>query len=142
MLSPCSFLTALADLYTSHNAKDFNPAVERDIREAMKHPRCVGLGEIGLDFHYDTSPRPIQRDVFRKQLAIAIELKKPLTIHSREANADTEAILKEVVPVDWRIHIHCFTDDPAFGRRLLDHFPNLYIGVTGVITFASNLDTA
>ncbi|KIY63494.1 hypothetical protein CYLTODRAFT_359896 [Cylindrobasidium torrendii FP15055 ss-10] len=125
-----------------HNASEYNASVESDIRTAMAHPACVGLGEIGLDFHYDNSPREIQKEVFRKQLALAVELKKPLTVHTREADEDTEAILKDIVPADWKIHIHCFTDLPAFGRRLLDHFPNLHIGVTGVITFATNTNTA
>ncbi|KAF9029906.1 hypothetical protein BDZ89DRAFT_1038223 [Hymenopellis radicata] len=125
-----------------HNAKDYTPAVEKNIREALAHPLNVGLGEIGLDFHYDNSPRSIQVDVFRQQLLLAISLNKPLTIHTREADSDTEAILKDLVPRDWRIHIHCFTDAPAFAQRLLDWFPNLHIGVTGVITYASNLNTA
>ncbi|KAF9257352.1 Metallo-dependent hydrolase [Marasmius fiardii PR-910] len=133
-----------------HNAKDYTDDIEREILEAMNHPRCVGWGEMGLDYHYDFSPREIQRDVFTRQLKHAVRLGKPLTIHTREADEDTERILKEIVPKDYRIHIHCFTDTPDFGQKLLDHFPNLYIGVTGklcsfslsVITFASNLNTA
>ncbi|KAL0576773.1 hypothetical protein V5O48_005215 [Marasmius crinis-equi] len=125
-----------------HNAKDYTDDVERDILEAMAHPRCVGWGEMGLDYHYDLSPREIQREVFTRQLKHAVRLGKPLTIHSREADEDTERILKEIVPKDHRIHIHCFTDSPDFAQNLLDHFPNLCIGITGVITFATNLNTA
>lgn len=114
----------------------------------MAHPRCVGWGEMGLDYHYDNSPRDIQQAVFSRQLKQAIRLRKPLTIHTREADHDTERILKEEVPKDhpvwplvssllttfWypaQIHIHCFTDSPGFASRLLDHFSNLYIGITG-----------
>jgi TatD DNase family protein len=68
--------------------------------EAMSHPRCVGWGEMGLDYHYDLSPRDTQRSVFRRQLIHAVRLGKPLTIHTREAENDTEAILKELVPKD------------------------------------------
>ncbi|KAJ6551204.1 hypothetical protein B0H19DRAFT_1236445 [Mycena capillaripes] len=114
----------------------------RDFIKAMAHPRCVGWGEMGLDYHYDTSPRPVQRTVFERQLRCAVRLNKPLTIHSREADDDTERILKDLVPKDHRIHIHCFTNAPAFAQRLLDHFPNLYIGITGVITYSSNRDTS
>ena len=64
----------------------------------MAHPRCVGWGEIGLDYHYDNSPRDLQKAVFARQLKQAIRLQKPLTIHTREAEDDTERILKEEVP--------------------------------------------
>nr|GAT50610.1 predicted protein [Mycena chlorophos] len=125
-----------------HEAKLYNDAVEADILEAMAHPRCVGWGEMGLDYHYDNSPREVQREVFTRQLRHAVRLNKPLTIHTREADEDTERILKQEVPKDHKIHIHCFTDSPAFAQRLLDWFPNLYIGITGVITFTSNADTS
>jgi TatD DNase family protein len=114
----------------------------------MTHPRCVGWGEIGLDYHYDNSPRDVQRAVFVRQLRQAVNLGKPLTIHTREAEEDTERILKSEVPNDHKvipemncveaelmddvqIHVHCFTDSPGFAQRLLDHFPNLHIGITG-----------
>lgn len=71
--------------------------------EAMAHPRCVGWGEMGLDYHYDNSPREIQQAVFRRQLRQAVRLGKPLTIHTREAEEDTEKILKEEVPSDHRV---------------------------------------
>lgn len=60
---------------------------------------------MGLDFHYDNSPREIQRTVFARQLGHAIRLGKPLTIHTREADEDTERILKEIVPQDWKVSI-------------------------------------
>jgi TatD DNase family protein len=114
----------------------------------MKHPRCVGWGEIGLDYHYDNSPRDIQREVLTRQLRHAVRLGKPLTIHTREAEEDTERILKAEVPKDHRvghnianqilsynhvqIHVHCYTDSPEWAARMLEHFPNLFIGVTGL----------
>jgi TatD DNase family protein len=119
----------------------------------MSHPRCVGWGEIGLDYHYDNSPREIQRDVLVRQLRHAVRLGKPITIHTREAEEDTEWILKAEVPVDHKagnrrsffsregpdaspkIHIHCCTDSPEFAQRLMNHFPNLYIGITGRESF-------
>jgi len=127
---------------SSHDAQHYTDEVERDLLEAMAHPRCVAWGEMGLDYHYDNSPREIQRQVFSRQLNQAVKLGKPLTIHTREAEEDTERILKERVPQDYRIHIHCFTDSPEFAKRLLDYFPNLYIGITGVITFATNQNTS
>jgi len=87
-------------------------------------------------------PRAIQQEVFTRQLRQAVRLGKPLTIHTREADDDTERILKAEVPKDHKIHIHCFTDAPDFAQRLLDHFPNLFIGITGVITYSTNLNTS
>lgn len=125
-----------------HEAKHYNDEVEKTLIEAMGHPRCVGWGEIGLDYHYDHSPRQLQQQIFTRQLRKAVALKKPLTIHTREAEEDTERILKAEVPVDHPIHIHCFTDSPELAQRLLDHFPNLHIGVTGVISYSTNLNTS
>ncbi|KAI8994021.1 hypothetical protein BD414DRAFT_481146 [Trametes punicea] len=125
-----------------HEASAYNDDVEREILQAMSHPRCVGWGEIGLDYHYDNSPRDRQREIFIRQLQQAVRLGKPLTIHTREAEEDTERILKEHVPKDHRIHIHCYTDSPEWAWRMLEHFPNLYIGITGVITYSTNLNTS
>lgn len=69
----------------------------------MAHPRNVGWGEIGLDYHYDLSPRDVQQRVFTRQLEHAVRLGKPLTIHTREAEEDMERILKEVVPKDHKV---------------------------------------
>ncbi|KAM5531077.1 hypothetical protein V8D89_015242 [Ganoderma adspersum] len=125
-----------------HEAKNYTDEIEREIIEAMAHPRCVGWGEMGLDYHYDNSPRQVQQDVFVRQLKHAVRLGKPLTIHTREAEEDSERILKEHVPKDHPIHIHCYTDSPEWAARMLDHFPNLYIGITGVITYSTNLNTS
>ncbi|KZW03309.1 Metallo-dependent hydrolase [Exidia glandulosa HHB12029] len=125
-----------------HEAKHYDDKVEGQILEAMKHPRSVSWGEIGLDYHYSFSEHDVQQRVFRRQLQLAVSLEKPITIHTREAEEDTERIMKEVIPRDWKIHIHCFTDSPDFAERLLDHFPNLYIGITGVVTYTSNLNTS
>lgn len=69
----------------------------------MGHPRCVGWGEMGLDYHYNNSPREIQQEVFIRQLKHAVRLGKPLTIHTREAEDDSERILKEHVPNDHKV---------------------------------------
>ncbi|KZT40964.1 Metallo-dependent hydrolase [Sistotremastrum suecicum HHB10207 ss-3] len=125
-----------------HNAKDYTDEVENEILEAMAHPRCVGWGEMGLDYHYTLSPKETQQEVLVRQLRHAVRLGKPLTIHTREADADIERILKAEVPKDHKIHVHCFTDSPELATSLLDHFPNLYIGITGVITYATNFNTS
>ena len=75
----------------------------------MKLPKTVAWGEIGLDYHYNMSLPEIQLQVFERQLRAAIEVGKPLVIHTREAEEDTIRLLKEIVPVDWKVHVHCFT---------------------------------
>jgi hypothetical protein len=69
----------------------------------MSHPRNVGWGEIGLDYHYDNSPRGIQREVFTRQLRHAVRQGKPVTVHTREAEEDAERILKAEVPKDHKV---------------------------------------
>lgn len=69
----------------------------------MEHPRCVGWGEMGLDYHYDNSPRAIQQEVFTRQLRQAVALGKALTVHTREAEEDTERILKAEVPQEHKV---------------------------------------
>jgi TatD DNase family protein len=75
----------------------------------MAHTRNVGWGEIGLDYHYDNSPRDVQKDVFSRQLRHAVRLGKSITVHTREAEEDTERILKAEVPKDHKVrHQHHF----------------------------------
>lgn len=69
----------------------------------MKHPRNVGWGEIGLDYHYMNSKREVQQEILQRQLRKAVSLGKPLTIHTREADEDIERILKEEVPKDHKV---------------------------------------
>ena len=93
--------------------------------QAMAHPRCVGWGEIGLDYHYDNSPRDIQQRAFIRQLRQAIKLAKPLTIHTREADEDTLRILKEEVPKDHRVshsilRVHLSTKPPLICFIIVD----------------------
>lgn len=76
---------------------------DNDSLESMGHPRNVGWGEIGLDYHYDNSPRDVQREVFTQQLRHAVRLGKPITVHTREADEDTESILKAEVPKDHKV---------------------------------------
>jgi TatD DNase family protein len=125
-----------------HNAVEYNDQVEVEIAAALQDPKSVAVGEMGLDYYYMNSTREIQIACFRRQLKWGIEvMKKPIIIHTRDAEDDTKAILEEIVPVDWKVHIHCFTGSPEFAKWATARFPNLFIGFTGCITFpsASNL---
>jgi len=123
-----------------HNAKEYTNEVHHNIIELMKHPKTVAWGEIGLDYHYDFSPRDVQKEVFIRQLSTGVSLGKPIVIHTREAEEDTLKILHEHLPRDWRVHIHCFTGTPAFAKTILEEYPNSFIGITGVITFKTAVD--
>jgi len=96
-------------------------------------PAARAVGEIGLDYHYDYSPREVQRDVFRAQVRLARRLQRPVIIHTREADDDTLTILREegggVVPGV----LHCFTGDAALANAGLAL--GLYVSLAGIITF-------
>ncbi len=101
--------------------------------EAMlAHPKVVALGEIGLDYHYDHSPRRVQQEVFRAQLALAREAGKPVVIHGREAHADLVAALKAEGDRSQGV-MHCYSGSKEAARAYLEL--NLYISVAGPVTF-------
>ncbi len=98
-----------------------------------RDPRVVAIGETGLDFHYDHSPRPVQEASFRRSLAIARAAGKPVVVHVREADEVCARVLREEgVPPAGGV-IHCFTGDAAAARGYLDL--GLFISVAGVVTF-------
>ena len=101
------------------------------------HPKVVAVGECGLDYHYDHSPRGEQREVFAAQIALAHELGKALVIHTREAWDDTFAILaSEGVPA--RTIFHCFTGGPDEGERCTGL--GAYLSFSGIVTFKTATD--
>jgi len=103
------------------------------MRDLASHPKVLAVGEIGLDYHYDFSPRDVQQRVFARQLEMAAEFRKPIVIHTREAWDDTLSIVGQVAGVPHGGIMHCFTGDPAQARQALDMGFHLAFG--GVITF-------
>jgi TatD DNase family protein len=117
-----------------HNAGQFAGSVDAAIqcvRDWTTRERAVALGEIGLDYHYDFSPRDVQRQVFEAQAALAVEKSLPVIIHTREATDDTFAVLRGTRGV--RGVFHCFTGDTAMARAALDL--GFYISLAGIVTF-------
>jgi len=114
-----------------HDASKATPETWAHMRELAAHPKVLAVGEIGLDYHYDFSPRDVQRAVFEQQLALAAEFGKPIVIHTREAWDDTLAILR----AHWHGGgiMHCFTGDETQARQSLDLGFHLSFG--GVLTF-------
>jgi TatD DNase family protein len=106
-------------------------AIVRDQLGATPSARAVG--EIGLDYHYDFSPKNVQHDVFRAQLRLAREIDRPVVIHTREADEDTIAILEEEGGGEMRGVLHCFTGTAALAQAALGL--GLYISAAGIITF-------
>ena len=97
-------------------------------------PTARAVGEIGLDYHYDDSPRDIQQQVFRAQVLVARELGLPVVVHTREADADTMAVLREEGGGDVCGVLHCFTGTADLARAALDL--GFYVSVAGIITFS------
>lgn len=111
---------------------------EATLRAQAGDPMCVAIGESGLDYHYGPDTRDAQRALFERMLALAAEVRKPIVIHSRDADADTLAVLRAYVArpgVDAARPgvLHCFTGSPAFARALVEL--GFFIGFSGIVTF-------
>jgi TatD DNase family protein len=122
-----------------HNAARYDEAMERRLRATVRELPAglvVGLGELGLDFHYDHSPRDAQRDAFRRQLALAHELDLPVTVHLREAHGEGLSILREAGVPRAGCIIHCFTEGPDTAERFLSLSEAVVISFAGPVTFA------
>ncbi|XP_075552176.1 uncharacterized protein LOC142585350 [Dermacentor variabilis] len=119
-----------------HMANEYNKDIEEDLVHALDHPSVVALGEIGLDYsHKNQCNHSVQKEVFRRQLQLALNRRLPLVIHSRDSTADTIQILQERVPRDYLIHRHCFTGGWKEAQEWLDAFPNLCLGLTPLVSF-------
>lgn len=125
-----------------HNAHQYGadpPKAAESVRtQIMQTPAARAVGEIGLDYHYDYSPRDVQEIVFRTQLALARELALPVVIHTRDAEADTLRLLREDPRGAVPGVLHCFTGTAALARAALDL--GLHISLAGIITFPRAAD--
>ena len=112
-----------------------NPADAAKATEAViaSQPLTRGLGEIGLDYHYDFAPRAVQQEVFREQIRLAKQRRLPIVIHTREAEEDTFRILDEEHADDVGGVFHCFTGDRAMAGRVLDL--GFHLSLAGIVTF-------
>lgn len=128
-----------------HNASCFDDVTADIVRRAMEHPKCRALGEIGLDYHYDLSPRENQREAFARQLDMAYELGKPAALHIREAFGDCMDILYAASRAG-RLppcQMHCFSGSWETAKQCLDL--GMVISFSGSVTFSNGrklLETA
>lgn len=103
------------------------------IEELTAHPKVVAIGEMGLDYYWDKSPKDVQKEVFRKQIALAKKVKLPIVIHNRDATADIVEILKEENAAEVGGIMHCFTGSFEVAKQCMDM--NFYISFGGPVTF-------
>lgn len=114
-------------------AGSYTKAVEEKLIQQLTLPKVVALGEIGLDYHWMEDPKDVQDKVFRRQIAIAKEMKLPISIHTREALEDTYKVLKEEDIRSIGGIMHSFSGDDEWAKRFLDL--GMHVSFSGVVTF-------
>lgn len=115
-----------------HEAGRWDESTLAGLREALGRPGVTAVGEVGLDYHYDHSPRDVQRRVFERQVGLAMESGLPVVVHSREAFEDTRSILRGA-GAGLKGVIHCFTYGPREGEAFL--VLGLHLSFSGILTF-------
>ncbi|KKK36680.1 hydrolase TatD [Mesobacillus campisalis] len=115
------------------DAIDMTPGDLVWLRELSSHPKVVALGEMGLDYYWDKSPKDVQKEVFRKQIRLAKEVNLPIIIHNREATADIVQILKEEDAREVGGIMHCYSGSVEIAMECIDM--NFYISLGGPVTF-------
>ncbi|MFC1746702.1 TatD family hydrolase [Candidatus Neomarinimicrobiota bacterium] len=121
-----------------HDAQDAPENYITRLKEMVPHPKVVAIGEMGLDYFRNISPRDTQQRVFREQLELAAESGLPAVVHNREGDGDVYRILTEIGHT--RGVLHCFSSTPDFARQLINF--GLYISFTGTVTFGRNENAA
>jgi TatD DNase family protein len=116
-----------------HDAARWTADVADGLRVLASLPETSAVGEIGLDYHYDRSPRQAQREVFARMIGLARELRKPIVVHTRSAAADTLDVLEAEGARDVGGIIHCFSEDRAFAERALAL--GFDLSFSGIVTF-------
>ncbi len=116
-----------------HEAKGWTAETEAELEALLRNPAVRFVGETGLDWHYDLSPREQQEQAFRAQIRLAKKLRKPLMIHTREAPEATLALLREEGADEVRGIIHCFSEDKKFAVGALEL--GFYLSFSGIVTF-------
>lgn len=122
-----------------NGAADFDDDSLAELRELAQRPNVVAIGEIGLDYYWDEAPRPVQREVFERQLALAKDLDKPVIIHQRDSAADTMAVLRPWAAGGHSgLVLHSFSGDVALALEAVEL--GFHIGISGPVTFKNARD--
>ncbi|MFT4702981.1 MAG: TatD DNase family protein [Bradymonadia bacterium] len=118
-----------------HDARAVTPEALAELEELAKHPRVVAIGEMGLDYFYDHSPRDVQEQVFRAQIEIAKRLAKPIVIHNRASDEDMMRIMRDAHAEEVGGVVHCFTSSWELAETAIEL--GFFIGFTGIVSFKS-----
>ncbi len=138
-------IAAIADKYENifctvgvhpHDAMKHTSVTAAELIEKTKHPKCVGIGETGLDFYYEHSPREEQKQCFLEHIVAARETGLPLVIHTRNADEDMIEIIKREAPFPGLLH--CFSSTYEVAKCAIDN--GLYISLSGILTFKTATD--
>jgi len=121
-----------------HDAAKSQPGTMKRLEALLRHPKVIALGEIGLDYHYDNSPRDVQRAVFAEQLAVALAAGKPVVIHTRDAWEDTFQILETNWVREAGGIMHCFTGGPKEAEQSLNL--GFHISFSGIVTYPRSME--
>ena len=132
MADKFSYLYATAGIHP-YNAGRILPKDIEELAKLAKAEKCVAIGEIGLDYHYDFAPRNVQQEVFRQQLQLAGELEMPVVIHDREAHEDTLHILEEALSRKSKCLIHCYSGSREMAEIIMKR--GYYVSIGGAVTF-------
>lgn len=123
-----------------HEAKTYTQAVEDRLVELCNHPKVAAFGEIGLDYHYDLSPRDQQKEVLEREIQVAAELSLPVVFHVREAYEDFNAIIERNKPyLKNGVLLHCYGGSAELAKYYFKNF-DAYFSFGGVLTFAKHKD--
>lgn len=119
-----------------HDASHFDDHTLTELKEFSRCSKVIAIGETGLDFHYNFSPREAQNEAFKAHVALAGELGLPIIVHSRESNFEALQVLRETTANIWGCVFHCFSGDEHFAREVLGM--GFYIGIGGPITYKAS----
>jgi len=118
-----------------HDAPQATEESLAELETLLQRPPVVALGEVGLDYHWNTWPKDVTQRAFRAQIALAKSLRKPFVVHNRDAHADVLALLKEQAPYDRGFVMHCFSGSLEMARECMRL--NGFISLAGPVTFKS-----
>lgn len=116
-----------------HEAKAIEEEGWLELEELAKHPKVVAIGEMGLDYYYNLSPKDVQKEVFIRQIHLAKRLKKPIIIHDRDAHSDILEIVKVEKAGEFGGIMHCFSGSWPFAKECIRE--NIHISIAGPVTF-------
>ncbi len=116
-----------------HDAKEVKESDWDELDKLTDHPKVVGVGEMGLDYYRDLSPRKKQQEVFRRQIQVAKKKKMPIVVHDRDAHEEVFAVLKEEKAGENKGVMHCYSGDLEFAKKCMDM--GFYISIAGPVTF-------